>query len=142
MKKIGTYPLDLIQKAMRAFLAYKEWKHQTQLKMFEAECPLISEKYRFGGTMDAMFIQNKLSLGDWKTSNSIYVEYLCQLAGYAMLWRENYPDLPIEGGFHLLRFSKEGDFAHHWWGELADAERAFILMRELYDLDKRLKGRV
>jgi len=31
---------------------------------------------------------------------------------------------------------------HYHFGDLEDAARAFLLMRELYDLDKRLKARV
>jgi hypothetical protein len=42
----------------------------------------------------------------------------------------------------LLRFAKEyGDFAHHHFPDLSDAWRAFLLMRELDELDKVLKRR-
>jgi len=136
------YDTETIEKAHQAYKAYQEWKRQTQLRALETECPLVSEGHRFGGTLDAMFVQDKLSLGDWKTSNSIYPDYLVQLSAYSILWRENYPTLPITGGFHLLRFSKEGDFAHHWWGDLREAEEAFLLMRRLYDLMDKLKKRV
>lgn len=110
--------------------------------MCESELPLISERYKFGGTLDAMFVQDELSLGDFKTSNTVYVDYLVQvIGGYALLWDENFPNRPISG-FHLLRFSKDGDFAHHYWQDIPEAKRAFLLMRELYDLMDKLKKRV
>jgi len=82
-------------------------------------------------------------MGDWKTSNAIYPDHIIQLAAYKVLWEENHPDQPITGGFHLCRFSKEhGDFAHHFWSELDDAWEQFLLFRQAYDIDKKLKKRV
>lgn len=133
---------DIGKRARKAFGAFLDWAEQTQLEVVETEKPLVSEKYKFGGTLDAMFVRGKLALGDWKTSNAIYAEYLVQVAAYGILWEENFPDKKIEGGFHLLRFDKDyGDFHHHWWGELETAKRSFVLMRELYENDKELKKR-
>ena len=132
-----------IERAVKAFENYVEWSRQTNLKPVETEQRLISEKHRFGGTLDAMLINGKLSLGDWKTANRLYEDHLLQLAAYAILWRENFPDRPIDGGFHLLRFAKNApDFVHHHFGELDEAAVAFLLMRQLYDIGKRLKARV
>lgn len=134
---------DVLIRASQAFANYREWKRQTSLEPVESELRLVSEKHRFAGTLDAMLISGRLSLGDWKSSNSVYPDYLLQLAAYGLLWEENFPDRPIEGGFHLLRFAKDApDFAHYHFGELSVAARAFLLMRELYDLDKALKARV
>jgi hypothetical protein len=132
-----------IERAVGAFNNFQAWSAQTNLKPVETEQRLVSEKYAFGGTLDAMLIGGKLSLGDWKTSNRIYEDHLVQLAAYGILWAENYPDRPIEGGYHLLRFAKDApDFSHHHYGELNDAARGFLLMRELYDISQRLKARV
>lgn len=137
------YPADVVALAQGAFGAYKEWATQTRLKPVETEVSLVSERHRYGGTLDAMLVQDKLALGDWKTGNRLYPEHLIQLAAYHQLWTENRPDEPIIGGFHLLRFSKDhGDFAHHYFADLSPAWRAFELMRELYDIDKELKKRV
>lgn len=133
---------ELVAQAMKAYGAYDEWKRVTTLTPTHTEMPLVSKKYRYGGTLDAMLIQGRLSVGDWKTSNSIYIEYLMQIAAYKQLWEENFPDQPIEGGLHLLRVSKGGDFHHHWWPELDDAWEDFLHLRAVYDLDKKLKGRL
>ena len=142
-----TAPADIdegvLARAEQAFGNYREWRRQTSLEPVESELRLVSEKHRFAGTLDAMLISGRLSLGDWKSSNGVYPDYLLQLAAYGLLWEENFPDRPIEGGFHLLRFAKDApDFAHYHFGELSIAARAFLLMRELYDLDKVLKARV
>lgn len=134
---------DVMGKASVAFGAFLEWADTTKLETVETETRMVSEKYRYGGTLDAMLIRGKLSLGDWKTSNSLYSDYLIQLAAYKNLWEENHPDRPVLGGLHLIRFDKiHGDFTHRWFSELDEAWRSFVLMRELYDIDKRLKERV
>lgn len=131
-----------VDKAENSFLAFLEWAGQTNLKAIETETSLISEKHRFGGTLDAMLVSGKLALGDWKTSNSVYPEYLLQLAAYKLLWEENRPKQPITGGFHLLRFDKtHGDFGHFYYGNLDEAAEAFLLERRLYDLMAGLKKR-
>jgi hypothetical protein len=136
------HPPEIIAKAEKAYGAFLEWANSTHLKPIETEVALISEKHRFGGTLDAMLINDKLALGDWKTSNALYADYLLQLAAYGLLWEENFPDRPILGGFHLIRFDKEhGDFTHRWFAELTDAKEAFILMRQLYEYDYKLKKR-
>lgn len=129
-------------KASKAFGAFVEWADQTQLKVTETELPMVSERHRFGGTFDAILVKGKRAMGDWKTSNGLYPEYLIQVAAYAALWGENRPNEPIEGGFHVLRFDKNfGDFHHHYFGELGEAWEAFQHMRALYDIDKNLKAR-
>jgi hypothetical protein len=139
------FPKEVIAKAEGAFMAYRTWASQTKLKALHTEMPLVSERYKFGGTLDAILVDGKLSLGDWKTSNSIYIDMLLQLAGYKILWTENFPDKPITGGYHLLRFSKQAhpddpvSFTHHYWDQLNLAEEMFPLMVTLYEGSKRLR---
>jgi len=134
---------EILKKARNAFKLFLEWAGQTKLKTIETEVGLVSEKHRFGGTLDAMLVNDKLSLGDWKTSNAVYNDYLFQLAGYSILWEENRPEQPITGGYHLMRFAKETpDFAHYFWGELDEAKEGFLLMRRLYDIKAALKKRI
>jgi hypothetical protein len=133
---------EIGKKARTAFDAFMEWAKQTHLHVTHTEIPLVSEKYKFGGTFDAILVNDKRAMGDWKTSGRVYGEYLVQLAAYGKLWEENRPDEPITGGFHLLRFDKEyGDFHAHWWGELDRAWEAFLHLRDLYEIDKELKKR-
>lgn len=139
------YPAEILAKADGAYRAFIEWANQTQFKIAHSEMPLVSEAYRYGGTLDCMLVNGKLALGDYKTSNSIRVGMLCQLAAYRNLWEENRPEEPITGGFHLLRFSRPEHkddpvhFSHHYWSDLSIAWEAFKHMRALYDINSRLK---
>ena len=128
---------------MSAFNAYQQWQANFKVEIVSQEIQLVSEKYRYGGTPDAVgMVGNQLVLLDWKTSNGIYTDYLVQLAAYKNLWEENFPERPLTGGFHLLRFAKEhGDFGHHYFADLDNAWRQFLLFREAYEIDKELKKR-
>lgn len=134
---------SIMGKAQNAYTQFLEWKEQTRIEIVATEQVYVSEKHQFGGTVDAIGrdIKGRIVLLDWKTSNSIYTDMLIQLAAYALLLAENKPEWTPQG-FHLLRVAKESaDFAHHFYGELEQAKRSFLLMRELYDLDKDLKKR-
>jgi len=137
---------DEIKRAARlGFENYLAWSTNNHLEVIHQEVPLVSETHRFGGCLDAIAIDanGNLCLLDWKTSNGVYADYILQLAAYKILWEENHPDAMITGGFHLSRFSKENaDFTHHFWAELEDALRQFLLFRQAYDIDKILKKRV
>ncbi len=65
------YTDDVLERATVAFGAFLEWADNSKLKPIETELSLVSEKYHFGGTLDAMLIKGKLALGDWKSSNAI-----------------------------------------------------------------------
>lgn len=141
----GTHT-EVLAQAKHAFAAYLEWKEASKVTITRTEVPLVSKVHRFGGTLDAIRVGDRLRLCDWKTSGGIFVDHLLQVAGgYSLLWQENFPeDLD---GIEILRFSKpEQDddpisFHHHYWGAamLPIAQRQFLLLREAYSLDQRLK---
>ncbi len=138
---------DVISKGRAAYEAYLTWQAMTKLEIRHTEVSLSSHTHRFGGTLDAIgmvaSMSNGLALVDWKSSNSVYADYLYQMAAYSILWEESYPDHAITGGFHLCRFSKEnGDFAHHHFPSLDWERKTFLIMRELYDRVKKTEKRV
>ena len=145
---VGNWPKNIYSNAEHAFLAYLEWAEQSKLELVASEQSLVSEKYQYGGTFDAVLTNGKLRLLDYKTSSGIYTDYLIQVAGaYSLLWEEHNPDKPLEG-MGLLRISKPKapddpvSFEHrHFSAEIFPiAQKQFILLREAYELDKRLKG--
>lgn len=145
MPKKEDYPDEIWTQAEQGFQNYLEWESNNKIVIVHQEIQLVSKAYMFGGCPDAIGrdTKDRLCLIDWKTSNGVYQDYLCQLAAYRALWEENYPDEPITGGFHLCRFSKDhADFTHHYWSELDDAWELFKLYRVAYDIDKKLKKRV
>lgn len=140
------YPKEIWEQATQGFKSYLNWAEDNRIIVVDQEFQLVSEKYAYGGTPDAIGInsRNETVLIDYKTSSSgPYVDWLLQLAAYKILWEENNPDKPITGGMHLLRFSKENaDFHHHFWSELEVAEEQFLLLRKAYSIDKLLKKRL
>jgi hypothetical protein len=129
---------------LSAFSAFVEWYISNNFTVISQEEELVSEEHRFGGTPDAVARDQhgRIVLLDWKTSSGIYVDHLAQLGAYRILWDENHPDTPLTGGSHLCRFAKaNGDFAHHYFPDLDQATKFFLLLRDAYDLDQNLKRR-
>lgn len=139
----STLPPEGKDRAESSYNAFLSWISTFKVKVIAQEIQLVSEEYRFGGTPDAVgYVNGKLCLLDWKTSNSVYSDYLVQLAAYQHLWEINNPTMPITGGFHLLRFAKQyGDFAHHYYPELKVGWEQFRLFRQAFEFDKELKAR-
>jgi hypothetical protein len=135
-------PQDVVTKAQRGYLAFLEWTQQTRLKIEETEVSLVSEEHRFGGTFDALLVGDKRVMADFKTASAVYPEHLMQVSAYAKLWENHHPEAPIDGGYYILRFSRDyGDFAANWYGELDAAWNAFLHCRALYDLKAELAKR-
>lgn len=134
---------DVVARAKAAFETYLKWADMYKLTIRHTEVSLVSNAHAFGGRLDAIGANGDgLALLDWKTSNAVYADYLLQLAGYAILWEEAYPD-HLLSGFHLCRFAKEeGDFSHHYFPRLDQERETFLAMRSLYDLVKKVESRV
>jgi hypothetical protein len=133
----------IMDRAIRGFTNAKQWIVNSKYEIVDTEVSLVSEKHKFGGTRDVSFRlpDGSRRLGDWKTSNSVYADYLIQVAAYDIL------ALECEGisysGYDILRFSKEyADFEHKSFNDLSDAKAAFLLMVQLYPLVVRLEDRV
>lgn len=84
-------PAD-VNKAETCLLKYWEWRKTTPIKPLLAEYSLVSEQYKYGGTLD-LFGQREdtkeFVLVDFKTGKAIYNEYFYQLAAYETLLAEN-----------------------------------------------------
>ena len=84
--------------------SFHEWRKTHSLSTIHVEKPLISEKYRYGGTPDWYGLLDGIpTLLDFKTSNGIWNEYFYQVAAYRELIIEN--GHPVDKA-HILRFSK------------------------------------
>ncbi len=141
---VDTLSAEDAASVLSAFSAFEEWFDSNKFTVVAQEEQLVSEAHKYGGTPDAVAKDGKgrLCLLDWKTSNGVYQDYILQLGAYRILWNEAHPDMQLDGGSHLCRFAKEkGDFAHHYFPNIDEAERGFLLLREMYDIDKELKKR-
>lgn len=140
-------PAEMAERVASALSAYQEWFDASRMEIVATEVPLVSEKYRFGGTIDAIARDGKgrLCLLDWKTSNAVYADYAIQLAAYRQLWNETADETMLidDGGYHLCRFAKEhGDFEHRYWPDLSEAWDLFALYLQAYEIDKALRARI
>lgn len=101
-------------RAMKALMAFREWREQTKPKFVVAEVKMVSEKQRVGGTADGVFkIGKKIYIYDIKTSRDTYPEMRVQLGQYCTMYEELQPKAKIDGGV-ILRLDKEtGDFHYH-----------------------------
>lgn len=139
------YDAEALRKAQVPFGAFLEWAGGSKLTSEASEVPMVSEKYGFGGCMDVVFVNGRRQISDLKTSKDIYPEFWAQVLGYSLLWRENFPDKPVDGGYSILRFGKLGDFSHHWLPpehpSVAAAERYFLGVMQAYKAKQVLIGK-
>lgn len=134
-------PAATFKQAENAFEQFKVWRKGFNLEVTHTEISLVSEKYQFGGTLDGVTFNGKPAVLDWKTSNSIFPDYLYQCAAYALLLEENY-GVKIDEA-HILRVSKDNaDFEHRRFAGLDDAKEVFKLFAKAYHLVKKVDKRV
>lgn len=135
---------EQLLKARSAFSAYLTWKEMTKLELLESEVPYVSEEHRFGGTLDGIArVGGKAALVDFKTSNGLYPDHILQTSAYLHLWEHNHPGNTLEGGVHILRFSKDrGHFHHHYYPREAMIEvfPTFVHLRQIHAAKKLIEG--
>jgi len=144
--KHGAYfvPSEYKDQVDHAMLGFYEWQANSRLEITESEVSLVSEIYRFGATLDhPARINGRRVILELKTSNDLYADMLIQLAAQGVVWDEKrFEDL--HQGYHLLRIGKDdGSFHHAYYPKGAPkmewAWKAFLLLRELYDVKGHLK---
>jgi hypothetical protein len=130
---------EVIEKAEAAYLNWLEWKDRMKFEIEYSELSLVSEEYRYGGTIDFIpKINNKLSIFDFKTGSGIYEDHLLQVAAYQKLAQEN--GIETTGGIHILNLGKEdASFKHFYWQALPEAWEAFLCALKLHQIHKNLK---
>lgn len=138
---LGQFPIGIVEPAKTAYDNFCHWKAAHDFKPVQTEISLISEQYQFGGTIDCIaMLDGKLSILDLKTGKEVYEDHPVQIAAYAILWMENFPDHSLDGGFHIIRTGKEmAMFAHTYYANFPGAWEAFLHLRALYDLAKEIK---
>lgn len=90
LSQYSAMDIDLAENSVLSFL---EWRKTHVLKPIVCEVPLVSEKMRYGGTVDCYCdLDGVPTLLDFKTSKQVYDEYFVQLSAYKELLEEHgYP---------------------------------------------------
>jgi len=111
VNEVGYTP-EQIGLAKKSFAQYLRWKDGKQIKAIKTEYVMVSEKYRYGGTIDALLeIDGELTLLDWKTSTHISLDYKLQVVAYLYLLHEQ-NIIPSRVG--VLRLPKsDGEFEYY-----------------------------
>ncbi len=126
----------------RAYRAFLKWQAQNRIEILEQEIQLVSEEFKYGGTLDAVgFVDDEFVLLDWKTSKGVYKNYLLQLAAYWRLWNETHLLRQITGGAWLVRFSKTDGICEPYFFPTEDLTAPllqFLTMREAYGRESKL----
>lgn len=82
-------PLE-IEMAQVGFKKYLEWEKQHKVEPIFNEKGFVSEKYKYGGTLDFYCkIDGKYTLVDFKSGKGIFNEHFLQVSSYANLLTEN-----------------------------------------------------
>lgn len=132
-------PLESKTKILNGMNRFNDWKKETKDELVKSEELVASPTYLFCGKFDRLARRNgRLILGDFKTSNSIYLEHFIQLAAYRIAVRE-WLGLEIQG-LEVLRFGKEdGEFETMLIDkpeELKVFEEQAIRCKQTYDFRK------
>ena len=98
---------DDISQAENALLSFWEWEKAHKIEPLFLEVPLVSDQYKFGGTVDCVAkMDGKLWLIDFKTGKAIYDEMAIQLAAYRQLLAEHGTHVD---GCRILRIGRSED---------------------------------
>jgi hypothetical protein len=91
------YSQNQIDTAENSALSFWSWAKEHPLdEVFFVERPLVSEAYRFGGTLDIYAkINGRREIIDLKTGSGIYPEHAWQVATLKVLLEEN--GFPVDG---------------------------------------------
>lgn len=137
---LSDYTENQIDMGQNGAIRFLDWQERTGFKPIAVELQLISNRYKFGGTIDGYgeLSSGKKILMDIKTSKGVFSEMKTQVAGgYAMLMEENGHHVDEVHIIRVGRSEDEGfDDIYVTPYEVANHRRRFVLCRELYDLNK------
>ena len=140
--ELGDYSSNDIAMAKNAYDAFLLWWKDAGLVFAASEMGLVSEKHRFGGTID-LLAKNKEGetvLIDFKTSNGVYAEHYIQVSAYVKMYEEMIKDPIVDT--YVLQLSKDSDsFHYHRISKtlLSNGWKAFNLLLKLKPLQAKLR---
>lgn len=129
------YSAEHIGLASNAFLKYLAWEQDKTIEPILVEAQLVSEQYRYGGTIDFYGLVNGTpTIVDLKTSKAIYDTHLYQVAAYSQLLKEAGYEVEQVRVLQVGRTEDE-DFSERILSRVGIEPRweVFRLCRELYE---------
>ena len=134
-----SFTADQITLANYGLEVFKKWRKGLTFKAEFLEKQLVSDEYRFGGTVDIVArIDDVLTIIDLKTSAGIYEEHIFQVGAYWKLLTEHGI---FAGGARILRIgrSEGGELEERILSgvQVLNAWRVFEHCLEIYRLKKK-----
>lgn len=87
---LDQFTAQQIDLAENSILSFFEWEKRHKIEAIWCERPMVSEKMKFGGTIDCLaYVDGELELIDFKTGKAVYEEYFVQTSAYRELLKEN-----------------------------------------------------
>lgn len=136
---------QLVMEATVCYDKFVNWWERQGYTILHTELQLVSETYRYGGTLDwvAQDCEGNIILGDLKTSKGIYDDYWVQVAGaYYNLYVENFNVKPVRTVIVRIGKEKMGDFealstvSHDKEFAIFKAELALFNLDKAYEVEK------
>lgn len=132
-----------VEAAKEPFGKFLEWWRGRNVKVLATEKIVISEKFRYGGTLDILAdIDGKRTVLDVKTSRGIYDEHFIQTAAYAQAEFETSGE-PVQET-RILRIGRVGSegFEDRPLTDWRTHLDLFACLRRIHELDWNLKNNV
>jgi predicted RecB family nuclease len=123
-----------IQKANNCRAKFRNWLKEHPISPIMIETPLVSEEYKYGGTLDLFAeFNSEFILVDFKTRKALYDEYFYQLAAYRQLLHEQ--GWPVANA-RILRIGRDEDegFEEVIRTNLETEYQIFLKCLEIYQL--------
>jgi hypothetical protein len=99
--------LDSVRPMYQSFLL---WAKERNFEPVANEVPVWSDKHGYKGTLDCIGkVDGVMTLLDWKTSNSISLDYRLQLAAYWYGYKESCPSPEDVKMIRIVRFGGRSD---------------------------------
>lgn len=127
-----------IEKAYKSVASFTAWQKQHDISVIETELQLVSEKYKYGGTIDLLaIVDGKITLVDFKTGSGIYPEHYYQICAYRQLLKE-WRDLDITQA-RILNIPRGGidKFTEMVYNEFTIGWEIFKCCKKIYELQKK-----
>lgn len=130
------FQIDLSENCL---LSWYEWKKNHDIQVIFSEMPLVSELYRYGGTIDCYAtVDGVKTIIDFKTGKGVYDSHVYQVAGYATLLEAN--GYPVEA-IRILNIPRSNDetFQEKIVKDYYPAWKVFLSCVDVYYAQKEFK---
>jgi len=129
-----------IDQAENATLSFFEWEKTHHVEPILIEEPMVSEQYKFGGTIDCLGkINGSLCLLDFKTSSGVFPEMMVQVVAYRQLLTEHGHKVDQTTILRIGRTPDEG-FEERLVNDVERRWQIFQHCLEIYRLQKEVKN--